>query len=53
MPRYESDSGSILYKCIVFSKNYFGDLLFNIGISELAWSACHLIGICMSFRSLS
>ena len=53
MSRDEFDSSSMLYKYEVFSKIYSGETLSYIGISELACSACQLIGLCISYRGLS
>ena len=49
----EFESSPTLYECIVFSKIYFGDILSYIGISELTFSACQLIGLYLSYRGLS
>ena len=52
MSRNELDSSSALCECIVFSKIYFGEASY-IGTSELACSACQLIGFYMSYMDLS
>ena len=53
MSRDEFDSSSTLHEYIVFSKICFSDILSYIGISRLAWSACQLIGLYMSYMGLS
>ena len=53
MLRDKFDSRFTLYEGIVFSKKFFGDILSYIGISELACSACQLIGLYMSCWDLS
>ena len=53
MSRDEFDGSSTLHDCKVFSKTYFGETLSYIGTSELACSACQLIGLYMSYRGLS
>ena len=50
MSRDECGSSSTLYECTVFSKIYFCDILSYIGISDLACSACQLIGLYISYR---
>ena len=50
MSRDEFGSSSTLYECTVFSKIYFCDILSYIGISDLACSACQLIGLYISYR---
>ena len=40
-------------RCIVFSKICFDKILSYIGINELAFIACRLIGLCMGYRALN
>ena len=51
LSRDEFDSISTLYKCIMFSKIYFGDTLSYIGISELACNACQQLGLYVRYSS--
>ena len=53
MSRDEFDSSSTLNECIAFSKIYFGETLYYIGISELLCSACQLIGLYIRYKNLS
>ena len=52
MTRDEFGSSSTLYECIVFSKTYSGGILSYVRISELACSACQLIGFYKSYIGL-
>ena len=53
MSKDEFDISSTLHDSRMFSKICFGDILFHIGIKELASSTCQLIGLYMSYRDPS